>query len=137
MSDKKVNQIKRSKKLNKVIVYTKVNKNKINRKNKKKRKNNRKNNHNKRFKNVNIKRYNSITRTRKIKRTKKSNVNYSSKTTKNKINQSGGVNTNIEPTVPLKEYLRFNEILDQNVNNMDFGPRWPGKPPYPPECCIM
>ena len=23
------------------------------------------------------------------------------------------------------------------VNNLDLGTKWPGKPPYPPECCIM
>lgn len=143
MADKKVKQIiKRSKKLNKFLTYTKVNKNKKYRKNKKKRKNN----HNKKNKNVNIKKYNSITKTRKVKKTKKLNIHNLGKGTKNIINQSGGTSTNsttyirnrnVEQKVPLKEVLRFNERLDQNVNNMDLGTRWPGKPPYPPECCIM
>lgn len=90
-------------------------------------------------------------RTKKLKNTRKrSRNNSSNKISKKRFKQNGGTtstttttstpttyNRNVEPTTPLRDYLRFGDQLDQNVERMDLGPKWPGKPPYPPDCCIM
>ena len=96
---------------------------------------------------INIKKRPNIKskRTKKIKNTRKMNRNnYNNNLTRKKFKQSGGTattttiyNRNVEPTTPLRDYLRFGDLLDQNVDKMDLGSRWPGKPPYPPDCCIM
>ena len=95
---------------------------------------------------INVKKYivKNRTKTKIIKNSKKFksfNIKKNTKKlTKKLTKQYGGTttnNVNIEPTVPLRESLRFGEQLDQNVNNLDLGSKWPGKPPYPPDCCIM
>lgn len=45
--------------------------------------------------------------------------------------QVGGVNINIEPTRKLGDELRFKELIDQKVDNLNMGPKWPGEPPRP------
>ena len=77
----------------------------------------------------------------KVKHNKKSRKNIISKKKKNKRNkikrnkiiekQVGGVNTNIEPTRKLQDELRFKDIIDQKVDNLNMGPKWPGEPPRP------
>lgn len=143
-------------KLNKVIKKKSKTTNKgkyINRKLKEKKKKN-KNIKNKYYRGegkvININKKISIERkrTKKLKNTRKiSKYNTANiKVTKKKFKQDGGnsnstttttYNRNVEPTTPLRDYLRFGDQLDQNVERMDLGPKWPGKPPYPPDCCIM
>ena len=150
MIDSKLNTV--VKKKSKII--SRSNHSSINRK----RKNNRKQDKNKKkgkriylkkgAKVINIKRINKSNhkKTKKIKTTRK--LSKFDKNTKKKIKQHGGnnrqtntstttFNRNVEPTIPLRESLRFGDMLDQNVNKMNLGSRWPGKPPYPPDCCIM
>jgi hypothetical protein len=146
MIDSKLNTIvkKKSKTITKVN-HADRNRDKKKDKNKKKGK---KVNLKKRAKVINIKRINKSNnkKTKKIKTTRK--IKKFDKNTKKKIKQHGGnngqtntstttFNRNVEPTIPLRESLRFGDMLDQNVDKMDLGPKWPGKPPYPPDCCIM
>lgn len=72
----------------------------------------------------------------KIKHYKKTRKNIRSKRKKNKRNkiigkQVGGVNTNIEPTRKIQDELRFKEMIDQKVDKLDMGPKWPGPAPRP------